>query len=208
MEEFLCPENEITGTFPDPDECDKYWSCFKNVSTPKYCADGLAFDPALVTQANPCDLLFKVDCTGRETLGDPLGTGVCYRQNGVYAHENPDVCDQYYICTDDAASSAMCPPGLHFREDTKMCDWPHAANRGDCGALRSLPDGFSCDPNVVQKTAAGQPLVHTKFAHSGDCTKFYVCKNKIDPALSGCDEGLVFNQQTYACDVPENVPEW
>ncbi|XP_037080554.1 protein obstructor-E-like [Pollicipes pollicipes] len=206
VETFTCPENEITGKFADPDECDKYWDCFKGTATPVYCRDGWAFDPNLVVKANPCDYIFKVDCTGREILGEPQGTGVCVRQNGVYPHDDPNVCGKYYTCTDNVPTLLLCSPGLHFNTRTNTCDWPASARRGACDARRTL-DGFTCDPTKEYFTADNQKIVHPNFAHPENCSLFYVCKNGIEPAISGCDEGLVFSEAISACDVPENVPE-
>ena len=203
---FTCPVDEITGKFADPDWCDRYWDCFKGKATPIDCADGLAYDPGRITQANPCDYIYKVDCTGRETLADPIGTGVCERMNGVYPHEDPNVCDQYYVCKDDVPTLHHCAPGLHYNPDNKLCDWPTAAKRGACEARVSL-DGFTCDGKEYF-TKDGQKIVHPRFPHPDDCNKFYVCKEGQTPAISGCSEGEVFNSETKVCDLPENVPEW
>ncbi|KAF0299847.1 Protein obstructor-E [Amphibalanus amphitrite] len=203
--EFICPENEITGKFADPYWCDRYWDCFKGEATPVDCDDGTAFDPRRITQANPCDYIYKVNCTGREALGDPLGTGVCERMNGVYAHEDPNVCDKYYTCENNKPTLLACAPGLHFNPVNRLCDWPTAAKRGACDARTSL-DGFTCDDKEYF-TPSGQKIAHPTFPHPEDCTKFYVCKGGRVPALSGCDEGLVYNTQTSNCDVIENVPE-
>ncbi|XP_037082830.1 protein obstructor-E-like [Pollicipes pollicipes] len=203
---FECPLEESTGKFIDPDECDTYWDCFRGEAVKKECKDGWAFDPNRVQLAEPCDYIFNVDCYGRESLGEPLGTGVCERQNGIYAHEDPEVCDKYYSCSDDTPTQLICSPGLHYNISSRTCDWPQSANRGSCGQRTSL-DGFTCDPSIDYFTPSNQKIAHPTFAHPEDCTKFYVCKNGIEPALSGCDEGLVYSEEISACDDPVNVPE-
>jgi len=212
-EQFLCPEDEGTGKFGDPDECNKYWECFRGVHEEKYCDDGLGFDPQRYTsgQTNPCDYLYKLDCeaAGLVVITPPrtdIEAG-CLRANGIYPHVDPNICDEYYTCTDGKATLALCPPGLHFNNQSKLCDWPAAAKRGTCTKLRSLPDGFTCNPSKSYYTASKQKMVHPKFPNTNDCTKFYVCQNGIEPAISGCDPGLVFNERTSDCDVVENVPE-
>lgn len=207
-EVFECPLDETTGKFADPDECDKFWDCFRGEATATYCPDGYAFDPTKPRDRDPCDYIFNVDCRGRQTLGEPLGTGVCIRQNGIYAHEDPLVCDKYYSCLEDVPEVRDCPPGLHYNVDTHLCDWPASAQRGDCEALRSLPDGFTCDPKkqYFSKTT-GLPMVHPTFPHPEDCQRFYVCKNGVLPSIGRCDEGLVFSTETSACENPEIVPD-
>ena len=38
-----------------------------------------------------------------------------------------------------------------------------------------------------------------------DCQFFYICIDSIDARRNGCTVGLVFNEETLACDRPENV---
>ncbi|XP_037080393.1 protein obstructor-E-like isoform X2 [Pollicipes pollicipes] len=189
----------------DDFDCDVYWSCFRGEATFKECPDGFGFDPARVRFDEPCDYLFKVNCTGREGLGEPQGTGVCERKNGIFPHEDADTCDQYYTCENNEPTKSTCPPGLHFRLDELVCDWPAAANRGACGAKKSIGN-FTCDPEIEYFTPAKQKIQHPTFAHN-DCRKFYVCKNGIDPAISSCDYGLVYSIDDATCDIPANVPD-
>ncbi|XP_037082539.1 protein obstructor-E-like, partial [Pollicipes pollicipes] len=206
-ETFTCPPDETTGKFADPDECDKYWDCFRGTPEPVYCPDGHAFDPALIHLREPCDYIFSVDCTGRELLGDPLGTGVCVRENGLYAHEDPNICDRYYTCKKNVPTLRLCPPGLHFNLDLRSCDWPEGAQRGACGALQTL-DNITCDPSQeFFFTSANQKIVHPTFPHPTDCQRFYVCKNGIAPSIGRCDEGLVYSTATFACEKPADVPD-
>ena len=43
------------------------------------------------------------------------------------------------------------------------------------------------------------------FCVLADCQYFYICIDSIDARRNGCTVGLVFNEETLACDRPENV---
>ena len=56
----------------------------------RYCPDGLVYDEASVQFAK-CGFPFSVDCTDRPELQPAQATKLCPRQNGYFAHENPEV---------------------------------------------------------------------------------------------------------------------
>lgn len=70
-----------------------------------------------------------------------------------------------------------------------------------------LTDGFSCpDGDVVGPN--GRILPHPTFAHPDDCQKFYICRNGVTPQFGSCSAGSVYNEVSFKCDEPENVPGW
>ena len=110
---FLCPESN--GFFPDPEQCDKYYECVGEVPEEKFCPDGLLFEAS-----NPnnelCDYPFNVDCGAREYVRklpkkniahkyfptfcsseepEPGLDPRCYRANGFFNHEDPEVCNKW-----------------------------------------------------------------------------------------------------------------
>merc|ERR1711988_2052220 len=111
---FRCPEPN--GFFPDPEQCDKYYECVGEVPEEKFCPDGLLFEAS-----NPnnelCDYPFNVDCGAREYVQEPE-PGLdprCYRANGFFNHEDPEVCNKYYNCVHGYPHIYDCPPPPHLR---------------------------------------------------------------------------------------------
>ena len=68
--------------FPDPDQCDKFWTCLNGNSRRTLCPDGLVFHPDKEDGEDPCDLRHNVPdkCQGREELQRPKPGG---QQSGV-----------------------------------------------------------------------------------------------------------------------------
>jgi hypothetical protein len=203
---FRCPD--VEGTYEDTVQCDKYYECIDGVARDFTCPDGLVFDP-FSNKREPCDHYFNVDCGDRLELQTPKGPNdLCPRLNGFYAHPDPGVCTVFYACVEGAAEEYTCSPGLYFDEFRGVCNWPQETERTNCqsGALHALASGFTC-PELTPKDAFGIADPHPKFSDSSDCAKFYICLNGVTPREQGCELGLVYNEQTQACDSPKNVPE-
>lgn len=71
----------------------------------------------------------------------------------------------------------------------------------------ALEDGFSCPEGEVMGPN-GRTLPHPTFAHPDDCQKFYICRNGVEPQYGSCPAGMVYNEETFKCDEPDNVPGW
>jgi len=201
---YKCPAKD--GQYEDSRQCDKFYQCVDGVATEKLCPDGLVFDQ-LIRKINKCDQPFNVDCGDRTELQTLIGNRLCLRQNGFFAHPEPQICHIFYNCIGGEATEIKCTNGLHFDEYSGTCVWPSSAGRQGCDDSRvnKLKDGFEC-PKVGQTDANGQIVVHPKFAHPSDCQRFYVCLNGMEPRDLGCQVGEVYNEDTQRCDAPENVP--
>lgn len=70
-----------------------------------------------------------------------------------------------------------------------------------------LDDGFSCPEGEVIGPN-GRALPHPTFPHPEDCQKFYICRNGVMPQRGYCPSGTVYNEESFKCDEPENVPGW
>jgi len=98
-----------------------------------------------------------------------------------------------------------CPLGLAYDEQTGTCNWPDMVE--GCRSEEMLR--FTCpEPYENDILDYGDPRYPTS-----DCRKFVVCVlsdlyGSRTPRLLGCEEGLVFNPDSKACDYPENVPTW
>lgn len=54
----------------------------------------------------------------------------------------------------------------------------------------------------------GRKLPHPTFPHPEDCQKFYICRNGVQPQKGSCSDRKVYNDETFQCDDPQNVPGW
>ena len=101
-----------------------------------------------------------------------------------------------------------CPPGLIYEEKDATCQWPSDAT-GLCEAPKRdvLDDGFSCPPGDVTGPS-GRILPHPTYPHPDDCAKFYICRNGMVPQKGQCDDGLVYNEDSFRCTEPEIVQGW
>lgn len=70
-----------------------------------------------------------------------------------------------------------------------------------------LDDGFSC-PEEEVLGPNGRTLPHPTYAHPDDCQKFYICRNGVTPQHGSCPSGMVYNEDSFKCDDPENVQGW
>jgi len=203
-QQYKCPEDN--GFFPDSRQCDVYFECIDNIAEKKTCPDGLLFD-----LKNPnhekCDLPFNVDCADRTELQVPQPSLHCPRANGFFTHEDPNICEKFYNCVDGKANELTCPPGLIYDDVVGTCAWRHDNLRDGCakGIKEKLPDGFQC-PDEEVLGPNGRPIPHPTFPHPDDCQQFYICRNSFDPQPGSCPPGTVYNDISYQCDDPENVP--
>lgn len=192
---------------PDRYQCDKYYECvdgFPNEA--KTCPDGLVFNDNFRRQAK-CDYPFNVDCKDRLELQPPTSSSIeCPRQNGIFAHEDPAVCNVFYQCVDGVHQTYSCDPDLQFNEYTGVCEWESTAGRTGCVKKpKQSKDGFTCNQNDTL-TLNGVQLVHPLYPHPQDCQKFYICMYGKTPRDNACGDLTVFNDITMRCDDPKNVP--
>ncbi|KAG5861453.1 hypothetical protein JTB14_022484 [Gonioctena quinquepunctata] len=61
-------------------------------------------------------------------------------------------------------------------------------------------------PKGRQRPTMEEGLPHPTFAHPDDCQKFYICRDGIAPQKGACAAGKVYNEDTFTCDDPSNVP--
>ncbi|CAL4093561.1 unnamed protein product, partial [Meganyctiphanes norvegica] len=195
---FTCPKNQ--GYYPDPAYCDKYYDCVDGVATEKNCIDGFVFNPAN-PRIEQCDFPFAVPCGTRSQLQTPqVLDPECHRANGYFAHEQENLCNEFYFCNAGTVSKLTCPDGLHFSKASGNCAWPVASGRTGC-LTKTEELGFACPVVSTERAAA-----HPRYPDPEDCKFFFVCVNGKDPRRTGCDFGSVFNPGLEKCDSANNVP--
>lgn len=202
--EFQCPEKP--GFYADQIQCDLYYHCSVDGElTEKLCPDGLLFDDTSPSHER-CDTSVNVDCGQRTVQQEPKPSKGCPRANGYYRHWDEGSCDKFVNCVDGVANEMPCPPGLIYDDSTSSCAWSTESKR-QCTTTKKevLTDGFSCpEGDVVGPN--GRILPHPTFAHPDDCQKFYICRNGVIPQYGSCSAGSVYNDVSFKCDEPENVP--
>lgn len=208
---FKCPEKN--GFFPDPEQCDLYYECIDDIPEPKLCPDGLLFQ-----DGNPnverCDYPFNVECGNREFVQepDPTSDERCYRANGYFNHEDPNVCGKFYNCVHGVAYELPCATPLVFDEAQGTCVREDQTTEfaKKCEKIEDAPkeniDGFSCPDDPVLGPH-GQPLAHPSFRHPTSCQKFITCYFSKDIRELGCMKGQVFDHLSGKCSLPEDGPQ-
>lgn len=203
-QEYECPQR--TGFFPDPVQCDLYYKCSKGEAEQKLCPDGLVFDDRDPNHGK-CDIPSNVKCGDRIELQEAQPSKGCPRANGYYRHDDPLACDKFYNCVDGTPFELPCPAGLVYDDVGSTCRWPADNSRLDCTKPKKdvLDDGFSC-PDGEVAGPNGRTLPHPTFTHPDDCQKFYICRNGIQPQKGSCSADTVYNEATFTCEEPANVP--
>ncbi|XP_059094159.1 chitin-binding domain protein cbd-1-like isoform X1 [Tigriopus californicus] len=108
-------------------------------------------------------------------------------------------CDLYYHttgCDDGQALLRSCPNGLVFTGTGRpglmgVCDYPHNV---ECQGTKHNPriSTEHCD------------WLYGIFGHETSCTRYWTCWNGT-ATEQFCIGGLLYNEETHACDWPQNV---
>jgi len=191
-----CEVSEDGYLVPDPVQCDRYLECTphgKRIES--LCTDGYGLN----LQSGKCDLLSKVDCTDREKLQEPTGSGLCPRLNGNFPVSALISCSDYVDCREGQAFKQSCGYGAVF-DPILGCVHPDQTTREGCTATEVF--GFKC-PKHNGKFRFGD---HNRVSHPTDCAYFYACLSTGQPRLLGCEEPTVFNPESGICEEAANVP--
>ncbi|XP_035904410.1 peritrophin-1-like [Anopheles stephensi] len=112
---------------------------------------------------------------------------------------HPTDCEKFLICSHGNAVVSKCPPGLHWNDGKKLCDYPSLAQClvGEAGSTsQPLQPSENCpaeyDPDH---------MVYTP--HETDCTKYYICDPHGVELEQRCPSGLHWNPAVNYCDFPE-----
>jgi hypothetical protein len=191
-----CPEEN--GFFADAIQCDRYYECQDGVVSEKLCKDGLVFD-ASSEKVAVCSFPFSINCTGRPELQPAQSvTKFCPRENGYFADPDPSVCDVFYFCVNGNPNRLTCPGGLVFDPSLGQCGWTHLVKREGCKAKNEFD--FECPQEDIATSVPSRHL------DEKSCTEFYLCISGT-PRKSGCEDGLVYNDDLKACNRQTTLPE-
>jgi len=106
-------------------------------------------------------------------------------------------CDVFYECYEGQGFLQKCPNGLVYAGEQQFgligsCDYPHNV---DCRARE--------ERNPPQSTEHCDWL-YGIFGHETSCTRYWTCWNGT-ATEQFCIGGLLYNEETHACDWPQNV---
>lgn len=123
------------------------------------------------------------------------GKEACKSGAKTVGHESN--CDLYYECYEGQGFLQSCPNGLVYASDGRFglvgqCDYPHNVN------CQGKPER-----NPPQSTEHCDWL-YGIFGHETSCTRYWTCWNGT-ATEQFCIGGLLYNEETHACDWPQNV---
>lgn len=76
------------------------------------------------TTRRPITTTTKKPFTSETVPFDSEEPTTCSEQFASY----PADCNKYYLCDNGRPLVQSCPPGLHWNNNQRNCDWPHSAN--------------------------------------------------------------------------------
>ncbi|CAL8113618.1 unnamed protein product [Orchesella dallaii] len=125
----------------------------------------------------------------------------CSTKSGTAPHDTH--CDKYFACSQNVTSVVDCPNGLVY-----------IGGSGRSGRGNQLFGSCEYDFNVdCSGRPERNPPIGTEhcdwlygiFGHETSCTRYWTCWNGTATEQL-CIGGLLYNEDTHACDWPENVP--
>eukprot|EP00090_Calanus_glacialis_P032592 TRINITY_DN53_c0_g1_i1.p1 TRINITY_DN53_c0_g1~~TRINITY_DN53_c0_g1_i1.p1 ORF type:complete len:369 (-),score=59.62 TRINITY_DN53_c0_g1_i1:77-1183(-) len=124
-----------------------------------------------------------------------MGKEACKSGAKTVGHESS--CDLYYECYEGQGFITSCPSGLVYNNDGRfgligVCDYPFNIN---CQGRE--------ERNPPQSTEHCDWL-YGIFGHETSCTRYWTCWNGT-ATEQFCIGGLLYNEETHACDWPQNV---
>jgi len=130
----------------------------------------------------------------------PSGAGLQGRdacKSGAKSVAHEDTCDLYYECYEGQGFLTSCPNGLVYGGEGRfgligLCDYPHNVNCAGREGRNPPQSTEHCD------------WLYGIFGHETSCTRYWTCWNGT-ATEQFCIGGLLYNEETHACDWPQNV---
>jgi len=124
-----------------------------------------------------------------------VGKEAC--QTGAKSVGHESACDLYYDCYEGQGFLQACPNGLVYAGDGRYglvgeCDYPHNVNCNGRPEMNPPQSTEHCD------------WLYGIFGHETSCTRYWTCWNGT-ATEQFCIGGLLYNEETHACDWPQNV---
>ncbi|XP_063547792.1 protein obstructor-E [Cydia strobilella] len=118
----------------------------------------------------------------------------CPEHYGVQAYAHPELCDQFFLCTNGTLTVETCENGLLFDGKGAVhnhCNYHWAV---DCGNRKA---------DLVPYSSPGCEFQFGIYPDSEECSTSYVkCAYGI-PEQEPCTPGLVYDHRTHGCNWPD-----
>lgn len=192
--ESMCTPSDY-GYFAYPNDCRKYIYCQEGVAKVFTCQGGLLWKQADANCVWPldsdCPTLQKPTTSSLMPLNpnklpnSPQALAILKENYGTIEcqldvtgfYPNPYDCSAYHFCNGGKDQVILCEPGLNYRSDKQVCDWPVNTN--------CVP---KC-PSHVDKY---------RFIDPRSCCRYYECING-RPVIQLCQYPLLFDVYTKQC---------
>uniref|UniRef100_A0A182N7G7 Chitin-binding type-2 domain-containing protein n=1 Tax=Anopheles dirus TaxID=7168 RepID=A0A182N7G7_9DIPT len=112
---------------------------------------------------------------------------------------HPSDCDKFLQCSHGHAVVNKCPPGLHWNDSLKWCDFPEQAHC-EPGVTQTTPLAAEPSPNCP---GVYDPDHMVYVPHEQDCGRYYICDPYGVELEQTCPSGLHWNPLVNYCDFPE-----
>ncbi|XP_053673055.1 peritrophin-1-like [Anopheles nili] len=109
----------------------------------------------------------------------------------------PSDCSKFLICSHGHAIVSKCPPGLHWNDAHKQCDYPSQAQCLPESETQNAPEPSANCPEVYD------PDHMVYVPHEQDCSRYYICDPFGVELEQQCPSGLHWNPLVNYCDFPE-----
>jgi len=134
---------------------------------------------------------------GSGGLSSPYSKGREECKNGFRTVAHEEQCDLYYECYEGQGFLQSCPNGLVYTGGQSfgligVCDYPHHSNCVGREGRNPPQSTEHCD------------WLYGIFGHETSCTRYWTCWNGT-ATEQFCIGGLLYNEETHACDWPQNV---
>ncbi|XP_028169327.1 protein obstructor-E [Ostrinia nubilalis] len=118
----------------------------------------------------------------------------CPEQHGVQAYAHPELCDQFFLCTNGTLTVETCENGLLFDGKGAVhnhCNYNWAV---DCGTRKA---------DLTPYSTPGCEYQFGIYPDSAECSTSYIkCAFGI-PEQEPCTPGLVYDERIHGCNWPD-----
>jgi chitinase len=202
MLESLCSKEDY-GYIAYPKDCRRYIYCQEGTAKVFACQGGLLWKQADGNCVWPLDsdcATLKRPTTSTSsslsvnggvpssaqylaTLRENYGTIDCPSADVIGFFPNPYDCSAYHFCNGGKDQVILCEPGLFYRQDKQVCDWPQNSNcHAKCPSASSLLSSLVGGQNQMimyngnTQSGAG-PSGRHRFLDTKSCCRYLECIN-------------------------------
>eukprot|EP00094_Tigriopus_californicus_P011716 TCALIF_11320-PA protein Name:"Similar to cpg-2 Chondroitin proteoglycan 2 (Caenorhabditis briggsae)" AED:0.29 eAED:0.29 QI:0/0.2/0/0.83/0.6/0.5/6/0/405 len=215
---------------PHEKYCDLYYhttGCDDGQALLRSCPNGLVFTgtgrPGLM---GVCDYPHNVECQGTKHIQVEQENPCQVKSKTV---SDATYCDRYWECNQGDQELYDCPNGLVWvgknRGIADGCDYPwrnpticknkdlaiHNKNNNNDDKEKQKPmpisiSTYSCLSSSIDPRISTEHCdwLYGIFGHETSCTRYWTCWNGT-ATEQFCIGGLLYNEETHACDWPQNV---